>query len=404
VVTSLQAPRWAYFGGQLRLFGHGPVGPPPTGVFRLTELSGSGGSNGPPPPAFRLGYDRPDVGPAGGVPYAPTFADGQLTVINGDLTITQSNRIVENVEIRGFVNFSGSPTNVQLRHFRCVGRPSRFVRSSMVDGSGAGSGLIVEDGEITAYANGTDNTRYWLNGLNPGNNHVYRGLNIHDVNDAITMNGNNSQFLGIWTHDLTFRTDDADHPTDLWWDYGSHNDGIQWKGPATGNLIEGCFFDANLSQRSGMIGDPNAPSISNAGVATPGNHGFIAPGEQRYPNAHGILLQAKSGLITNTTLRRNWFAHGTYLIQANASSPWTTGNSFTFVGNRLYIGQTTLYDGTGRATQITATQSIGSYTGLWDDTYYATDDANIPAAWRGHVIQRNSPTSGNSSFNPTLTP
>jgi hypothetical protein len=395
--------------------------PPPAGPTnskaQLRGLSMFDGGNPviPPDPTFSLGYTRPDA-----TDVTPTFADGQLPVlttsgsgytISGDtLTITGSGTTIQGYEIRKFIKFTGTPTNVTLRGNRHVAPPAKFVQSSIVDTAGAGSGLLVDQCEVTCYANNTDNSRYWLNGINVGDNVTIQRCNIHDNNDAMTAKGNNYRILGNWVHDFCFRSDDSDHSSDPWVPFWTHNDGIQWTGPSTGGLVEGNLFDGNFSQRSGMIGDPNAPTISSAGVVTAGNHGSIAQGIKYYPNCHGLLLQAKSGALTNTTVRRNWFKHCTYQIQANVSGGPSTGNSIAFDGNRLYPEDVTLLNSnpgdTGIATQITATTGMATdgFATLFATTVYADDDLDIPAGWRGHVVQRNSPTSGLSKFNPALTP
>lgn len=378
----------------------------------VTDTAASGGAAiafGTVTNTFVLGTTKPVAS------NTASFADGQLPIQNGDLTITTSGTatnpyIVEGKEIRGFVKVQAS--YVILRNCRIVGRNYRYYSSSMVDMSGAGTGCRIENCEITAYANGQDNTRYWLNGIGGGSGWTAYRCNIHDVIDGISASGNDVRVQGTYIHDLTLRTDDNDHKTDTWAgkNYWTHNDGIQFS-RGDNWIVEGNNFQMTFSQVSGMIGDPNAPSIASDGTVTAGNNGSIAKGTNYWPNCHGILLQAKAGNFNNIQINNNWFSGATYLIQANASgTTYTTGNTATFSGNRIYVGQT-IYgassgnDGTQIATQMTIDGNVGTYAGLLG-TVYASDDTGVTAIWRGHVVQPPSSggPAGNYKYNPTLSP
>jgi hypothetical protein len=173
--------------------------------------------------------------------------------------------------------------------------------------------------------------------------------------------------------------------------------------------VIGNLLDGNFSQVSGMVGRPTQPGITKTGGIDPLlNHGSIPLGMDWWPNAHSTLYQAKSGLLTNTLFQDNWYRYATYLFQANVSGGPASGNSATFSGNRLYVGQTPLNSAQGTApggTQITATRSMDTdnYDDLFATTIYALDDLFVTPGWRGHVIQ-SSPTSGNSKYNSALIP
>lgn len=147
-------------------------------------------------------------------------------VHEGDLTITENDAVVEDLEIRGSLFISGAQ-NVTVRN---VWVYSRSFWTVFVDG---GATVVFEHVEIG------HPDFIGERGIG-GQNVVGRYLDIHHVEDGIKLSSNNV-YLNVWVHDL-----DSENPE-------PHADAIQIDGPASGAIIRDSVLDS-----TGPLGFGNA--------------------------------------------------------------------------------------------------------------------------------------------------
>jgi hypothetical protein len=176
---------------------------------------------------------------------------------------------------------------------------------------------LIENCELTQYDDtiSQDNSIYYVVGVKiTGGSCTVKRMNVHDVNDCIYITGGGShQILGNYLHDLGFRTDDLDQPSN----HQSHNDLIQMR-MGSNNVVDGNNFEGIYSTLTGMNSTINPVPL---------------PTEQVWPNCHCIIMEPALGVISNAVIQRNWFKYGACGIHFTSNT--YSGNTATFQNNRF---------------------------------------------------------------------
>ena len=207
-------------------------------------------------------------------------AGTQLTVYNGDLTITTPGATYSGFDIYGFVKVEAP--NVTIKDSIIRGGPATSTNSIIYDLSDAATNLLVEDSEIVP----ADPSVY-IDGID-GWNYTALRLNIHGTVDGAKMFGTNATVQDSWIHDLVTYQHDPSHGGGI-----SHNDDVQIlsgsnlkvlgndleggsnsaiqitqdHGPLTDVLIDGNWADAG----SVTFNIANKPLASLAGITVTNN-------------------------------------------------------------------------------------------------------------------------------------
>lgn len=230
----------------------------------------------PPTPSSTAPDASQEPGPTNtGVP-----AGTQLTVYNGNLTITTPGATYADLDIYGFVKVEAP--NVTIKDSIIRGGPATSNTSIIYDLSDAATNLLVEDSEIVP----ADPSVY-IDGID-GWNYTALRLNIHGTVDGAKMFGTNATVQDSWIHDLVTYQDDPSHGGGI-----SHNDDVQIlsgsnlrvigndleggsnsaiqitqdHGPLTDVLIDGNWADAG----SVTFNIANKPLASLAGITVTNN-------------------------------------------------------------------------------------------------------------------------------------
>ncbi|HEY5049564.1 MAG TPA: hypothetical protein VII50_01595, partial [Acidothermaceae bacterium] len=161
-----------------------------------------------PPPATPGGSARP--GPTNtGVP-----AGTQLTVYNGDLTITTPGATYADLDIHGFIRVEAPDVTIKDSIIR--GGPATSNTAIIYDLSDAATNLVVEDSEIMPA-----DPSVFIDGID-GWNYTALRLNIHGTVDGAKMFGTNATIEHSWIHDLvTYAHDPSQNGGQ------THNDDVQ---------------------------------------------------------------------------------------------------------------------------------------------------------------------------------
>jgi hypothetical protein len=272
----------------------------------------------PPPPAEDAGAPPPaqDAGTPvrGGPGIKPTAANTgvpagtALTVVNGDMTITQDGTVVDAKDIHGIVTIRASHVKITRS----------IVRGRAISGVGAaisvdsGTDVLLEDTEVAigTPSPGMDGVR--------GSNFVARRLDVHGGVDGMKL-GNNDVVEYSYVHDMTYFASDPSQgggPT--------HNDAIQ--------------------------------ILSGADIRVTGNQLVVAKSQ----NA-GIQVTQDFGAVTNLLLEGNWADGGGCTF--NIAHKGQASLQVAVQGNRF--GRNSFYNCPilkSTATTLTGTGNV------WDDT------------------------------------
>src|SRR5690606_4938498 len=140
-------------------------------------------------------------------------AGTDLTVHEGDLTITEDGTVVEGLDVRGFITVRAK--DVVIRDSIVRGRDTDSYKGLVVADTDGGS-VTIEDTELAP-----TKASPWIDGIR-GWNITARRVNVHDVIDAVHIYGPNVTIEDSWLHDNAHFTNDPN------WDGGpSHDDSIQ---------------------------------------------------------------------------------------------------------------------------------------------------------------------------------
>ncbi len=174
-------------------------------------------------------------------------AGTQLTVYNGDLTITTPGATYSDLDIYGFVRVEAPDVTIKDSIIR--GGPATSNTAIIYDLSDTATNLLVEDSEIVP----ADPSVY-IDGID-GWNYTALRLNIHGTVDGAKMFGPNATMEDSWIHDLVTYPDDPSQNGGQ-----SHNDDVQVLSGSNlqiiGNDLEGGSNSAvQLSQDHGLLTD-----------------------------------------------------------------------------------------------------------------------------------------------------
>ena len=206
------------------------------------------------------------------LPAPASSAAAGRKVHNGDLVVTRSGTVIENLEIRGQLKIQAS--NVTVRNVWVWGYPWALVKVE------SGS-LTIEDSEL-GKAGHTSQV-----GI-AGSNITGRRLDIHHTEDGVGL-GSNSVYDRIHVHDLD--RDKAD----------PHADAVQVAGPASNSVVK----NSTLSS-TGPLGLGNA----------------------------AVIVKPTFGKISNITFSNNSMDGGNYTVFVRRGRHGLPSN-ITFSGNRF---------------------------------------------------------------------
>ncbi|THG30763.1 hypothetical protein [Naasia lichenicola] len=151
-----------------------------------------------------------------------------LSVVSGDVTVTQAGTVLDSLDIHGRVIVKAP--NVTIRNSIVRGTDSGG-KYGLIDAMGGYANLQVIDTEIAA-----SNPNWSVNGI-MGSNFELHGVNIHNTVDQVSIAGSNVVIANSWLHGGLWFADDPDHSD------GSHSDNIEMTGGSnvtiTGNTLDG---------------------------------------------------------------------------------------------------------------------------------------------------------------------
>jgi hypothetical protein len=174
-------------------------------------------------------------------------AGTQLTVYNGNLTITTPGATYADLDIHGFVRVEAP--NVTIKDSIIRGGPATANTAIIYDLSDGATNLLVEDSEIVPA-----DPSVFIDGID-GWNYTALRLNIHGTVDGAKMFGQNATVTDSWIHDLvTYAHDPAQNGGQ------THNDDVQILSGSNlkvlGNDLEGGSNSAiQASQDHGPLTD-----------------------------------------------------------------------------------------------------------------------------------------------------
>jgi membrane-bound lytic murein transglycosylase B len=275
-----------------------------------------------PPPASPTTSDgSTEPGPANtGVP-----AGTQLTVYNGDLTITTPGATYADLDIYGFVRVEAPDVTIKNSIIR--GGPATSNTAIIYDLSDAATNLLVEDSEIVPA-----DPSVFIDGID-GWNYTALRLNIHGTVDGAKMFGPNATMEDSWIHDLVTYQNDPSHADGV-----SHNDDVQVLSGSNlriiGNDLEGGHNTAiQLSQDNGPLTD----ILIDSNWADAGNVTF---------NIANKPLASLAGV----TVTNNIFGHaavtGCQILYTSVTSIVASNNVFADTGLPVVILNTGSITGT----------------------------------------------------------
>ncbi|MBO9553258.1 right-handed parallel beta-helix repeat-containing protein [Cellulomonas sp.] len=239
-------------------------------------------------------------------------AGTQLTVHEGDLTITEPGTVIDSLDIRGFVKVSAA--NVTIRNSIVRGYAATSSRSLVIQDAASGS-LLLENSELFAAA-----PSYWIDGVR-GFNITVKRSNIHDVVDTARITGDNVRIESSWLHD-NLHYDVAPDTKD-----GTHDDGIQIQRGTNidivGNTISGAYNAA-------LMYSPGLGPISD--VVVSGN--WIDGG-----GCSVNIAEQGRGPAPGLVFKNNVFGRDTRVKDCAIIAPDTTAAALTLSGNTYTDGK-----------------------------------------------------------------
>ena len=291
-----------------------PVAATATGTVKTTGTAPTAGTAAARK-ALIPGTYRPDATTTGPVPGTA------LKQVQGDLTATANNQIIENQEIFGSINLK-SFTGVTIRNCVIWGTLATGVDTAHIIFAGDnGRGAIIEDTRI----NGRGNV--WCSAIR-GGNYTMRRTEITNTPDGICLTSaiGNVTVEASWIHNGFFQEWTATTPNMPYAGaYYTHVDGVQFHRGKNytfrGNMIGGSSY--NAKHHTGHLAD-------------------IRGADDMYNSAFMIKQEVDNtpaNRIENVLIENNWLAGG------QATLNLTTGNDNTFattiIRNNRFIRSTT---------------------------------------------------------------
>jgi hypothetical protein len=171
----------------------------------------------------------------------------QLTVYNGDLTITTPGATYSGLDIYGFVRVEAPDVTIKDSIIR--GGPATSNTALIYDLSDTATNLLVEDSELVPVDPSVN-----IDGID-GWNYTALRVNIHGTVDGAKMFGPNAAMQDSWIHDLVTYENDPAHADGV-----SHNDDVQILSGSNlrviGNDLEGGHNTAiQITQDNGPLTD-----------------------------------------------------------------------------------------------------------------------------------------------------
>jgi hypothetical protein len=150
-----------------------------------------------------------------------------LTVVNGDQTITTAGAVLDGLDVHGRVIVKAPNVTIKNSIIRGTDQGGKY---GLVDNMSGSVGLKIYDSEIVA-----TNPNWSVNGIMGWNFELHR-VNIHNTVDQVSIAGDNVVVADSWLHGNLWYANDPDH-TD-----GSHDDNIETVSGnhilITGNVME----------------------------------------------------------------------------------------------------------------------------------------------------------------------
>jgi hypothetical protein len=353
--------------------------------------------NATPPAAFTLGTTMPTAANTGLNVNNPNRT-GMTTITTSSATtiyhVTTAGQVFNNVIFNCFVDYS-----VNCTFNNCVfmgGNTSTFVQYGTVSGRN-GSASAIATFNYCAFK--PQVPRYYLNAVTGGNMKLWR-CDLSYGTDAVGWDRGNGTIQGSYCHDMVVwsgvnpstglvDTNFSEHPTDSRFPGVTHNDCIEFQGGDT-YLVEGNNFRAYTAPDAGNP-DCMIPWTNPSGGGPTGTGNGNTYPKRNYCNA--LTVAATNGTITNLVVKNNWLDGGEILFQQPAAGRGhDSGSTTALTGNRWGCDQHP-YSGTSYQ-QIRFTPGIATITGLSPQTNTYLNEASVPVALRGQLLN---PPGGSST-------
>ncbi len=201
----------------------------------------------PATPAPTPSPTTPDASPKPGPTNTGVPAGTELTVHNGDLTITTPGATYSGLDIYGFVRVEAPDVTIKDSIIR--GGFATSNTALIYDLSDTATNLLVEDSELVPIDPSVN-----IDGID-GWNYTALRVNIHGTVDGAKMFGPNATMQDSWIHDLVTYWNDPSHADGV-----SHNDDVQILSGSNlrivGNDLEGGHNTAiQITQDNGPLTD-----------------------------------------------------------------------------------------------------------------------------------------------------
>jgi hypothetical protein len=275
---------------------------------------------GPPPgrDTLVLGAYEPDALTTGVLPGT------SLETSTGDIIITASGTLLENLDISGFVDIRAS--NVTIRNCRIRGSSGGTSNRGLINCTHANcfAATIVDCTLVP------DTPSYWLNAIH-GHEYTIRRCNAYNVVDACGVfplasdpgGPTNVVIEQNYFHDLSYFSPDPNHGDDQ-----THNDVIQLQG-GSGTVIRGNSLKGLLSTEPGVGTTPLPRDYALSVLMFNNNVGNITDCIIEDNWARGGEIGFNGGGLTGGQdlgrIWRNKFDHSQGLQGSGGDNTWTIG-------------------------------------------------------------------------------
>jgi hypothetical protein len=199
-------------------------------------------------PAVVFSYDNLWAGPIGATPPPVTPPSGgppgdantgvpagtQLTVYDGNLTITVAGTVIDGLDVRGFVRVRAANVVIRNSIIRGPATPLTSPMSLVQSDAGAGTNLLIQDSEIFAQA-----PSRFVDGI-VGMGFTLRRVDIHTVVDQVKVIGDNVLVDASYLHGNLYYPADGVN-------LESHDDNVQISIGANVQVVNSTLIGATNS-------------------------------------------------------------------------------------------------------------------------------------------------------------
>jgi hypothetical protein len=251
----------------------------------------------------------PDPTPTPGPETTGVPAGTQLTVHEGDLTVTVPGTVIDSLDIHGYLRIKAA--NVTVKNTVVRGRSGLTGEMALVQSSSPGVQII--DSEFAATY-----PTWGIDGF-VGNNVTFTRVDVHHVVDCIKLTGGNVVVQDSWLHDnLYFATTPAGHDT--------HSDSIQVQA-GTGITVTNTVLTG--STNSGVMITQDSGAVAD----------FTFTGNQADDGKCTMNIAEKSyGPVKGLRVVDNTFGNGQEINHCAVITPLTTSTIATISGNTFADG------------------------------------------------------------------